>query len=80
MRLVGAPQAAAKRAAEAEATGAKAAEALAKKAKELKAPLTFDDMLRNSIAQREAETSMTLSEEEIATLAAKIKKAFPGVV
>ena len=42
-------------------------------------PLSFDEMLRNSIAQREAETSMSMSEEDIAKLTVKLRKAFPGV-
>lgn len=36
-------------------------------------------MLLNSVAQREAETSMTMSPEDIAKLKVKLKKAFPGV-
>ena len=35
--------------------------------------------MRNSIAQYQAETGMTMSEEEIEKLRAKLKKSFPGV-
>jgi len=62
-----------------EATGAKAAEALLAKAKLSKGPLSFAEMLSNSIAQREAETSMSMSQEDVAKLTVKLKKAFPGV-
>mmetsp|Transcript_14026 Transcript_14026/g.28447 ORF Transcript_14026/g.28447 Transcript_14026/m.28447 type:complete len:144 (-) Transcript_14026:167-598(-) len=73
-------EAAAKRAAMDEATGAKAAAALEAKAAKTKAPLNFDEMLRNSISQREAETGMSMSQEDIDKLTVKLKKAFPGVV
>ena len=36
-------------------------------------------MVRNSVAQYEAETGMTMSEEEIVKLRAKLDKAFPGL-
>lgn len=68
-----------KQAAADEAAGAKAAAALEAKAKKTKAPLTFEEMVRNSIAQYQAETGMTMSEEEIEKLRAKLKKSFPGV-
>ena len=72
-------QATEKQAAIDEATGAKAAASLEAKARATKVPLTFNEMLLNSVAQREAETSMTMSDEDIAKLKVKLKKAFPGV-
>merc|ERR1719272_1121597 len=72
-------EATAKQSAIDEATGAKAAAALEAKAKASKGPLSFDDMLLNSIAQREAETSMSMSQEDKEKLKVKLKKAFPGV-
>ena len=73
-------QAAAKAAKEAEERGAKAAKEMAAKAKKVndKKPLSFDEMVANSVKQREAELGMTMTDDEIAALSEKLRKAFPS--
>ena len=70
------PQAQEKQAKAAEAAGAKAAKELAEKAKKVddKRPLSFDEMLANSVKQQEAELGMSMSEEEVAEMAGKLRK------
>ena len=79
MRIRG--QAAEKEFAKQEAIGAKAAKEMEEKARKVndKKPPTFAEMLNSSVKQREAELGMTMSEEEIEQLEAKLRKAFPGV-
>eukprot|EP00966_Prymnesium_polylepis_P331522 7387087-Prymnesium_polylepis.1 len=49
---------------------------MAAKAKKVsdKKPLSFDEMLSNSVKQREAELGMTMTEEEIEALSEKLRK------
>ena len=63
-----------------DAAGAKAAKELAEKAKKVndKKPLSLDEMLENSVKQREAELGMSMSEEEIAALRETLTKLVGG--
>jgi hypothetical protein len=41
-----------------------------------KKPLSFEELLANSVKQKEAETGMPLTEDEVAALEQKLRKLF----
>ena len=69
-------QQAADRAAAAKAV--KDAEAKAKKVSDKK-PLSFDELLRNSIKQQEDALGMSMSQSDIAALEQKLRRLYPDV-
>lgn len=68
-----------KKAAADKKAAAKAASDLEAKAKKVsdKAPLTFSELLGNSVKQREQELGMTMTEAEVTALADKLRKLYP---